>query len=164
MIDACNCPPKAGAQTCKAPTTAASPACPTNGQVGRPIESLTVKALLAVPLTRVKTSAYRFCPAPGCATVYYRSDGAQVFAEAELRERVFQKHPTDDDVFICYCFRYTVRDVRKAAAKGHDHDIVSAINAGIHAGQCACDIRNPQGTCCLGNVRAAIHRVQAEIK
>jgi hypothetical protein len=32
--------------------------------------------------------------------------------------------------------------------------IVDDIKAGIKAGQCACDLRNPQGTCCLGNVRA----------
>lgn len=30
------------------------------------------------------------------------------------------------------------------------------ITAGIRAGQCACDLRNPQGICCLGNVRRLI--------
>ena len=37
--------------------------------------------------------------------------------------------------------------------------IVERIQAGIQAGQCACDIRNPQGHCCLGNVRDLIERL-----
>ena len=37
--------------------------------------------------------------------------------------------------------------------------IVDDINTGINAGQCACDLRNPQGSCCLGNVRGLIKRI-----
>lgn len=164
MTDPCNCPPEAGAQNRRERATPAVAACPTNGQIGKPIDSLTLKALLAVPLTRMKSGAYRFCPAPACPTVYYESDGPQCFDETNLRERVFQKHPADEDVFICYCFRYKFRDVRKAVAKGGSADLVNAIQSGIQAAQCACDLRNPQGTCCLGNVRAAIVALQTEIK
>lgn len=163
MTDSCNCPPEAGAQTCQAPATAAVTACPTNGQIGRPIDSLTLKALLAVPLTRVQTGPYRFCSTPDCPTVYYHTDGSQCFGETDLRERVFQKRPTDADVFICYCFRYTAGDVRQAAENGRGPEILSIITGGIQGGQCACDLRNPQGTCCLGNVRAALTAVQSEI-
>jgi len=35
--------------------------------------------------------------------------------------------------------------------------IIEDIQAGITAGQCACDLRNPQGTCCLGNVQKLAH-------
>ena len=34
--------------------------------------------------------------------------------------------------------------------------MIAAVEAGIRAGKCACDIRNPQGSCCLGNVRAVV--------
>jgi hypothetical protein len=37
--------------------------------------------------------------------------------------------------------------------------IVDDINAGLNTGQCACDLRNPQGSCCLGNVRELIKRL-----
>lgn len=36
--------------------------------------------------------------------------------------------------------------------------ILGDINTGIQADQCACDLRNPQGSCCLGNVRRLIRR------
>jgi hypothetical protein len=69
---------------------------------------MTVQAMVAVPLTALSASAYLFCSDPDCPSVYYSDDGAQVFAEVDLRERVYHKHPADDDVFICYCFRHTV--------------------------------------------------------
>ncbi len=76
--------------------------CPTNQQVGKPIDTLTLKALLAVPLTQVHAIPYGFCPDPTCPTVYFSETDA-CFTEADLRENVYQKHVTDADVFICYC-------------------------------------------------------------
>jgi hypothetical protein len=57
---------------------------------------------------------------------------------------------------VCYCFRHTLQSIRSEAATMEESAVVAAITAGIKAGQCACDIRNPQGSCCLGNVRAVV--------
>ncbi len=133
--------------------SAAAP-CPTNQRVGPKLDTVTVKALLAVPLTAVSSDeTYRFCPAPreACPTTYYRADGQQVFTENELREPVYQKHPDDPRCVICYCFGHTVDDIQAELGQGSASTIVQRIQAGIQAGQCACDIRNPQGRCCLGN-------------
>jgi hypothetical protein len=50
--------------------------CPINQEVGKRVDPLTLKALLALPLSAVKSSAYRFCRAPDCPVVYYSADGA----------------------------------------------------------------------------------------
>ena len=145
--------------------SAAAP-CPTNQQVGAKLDTLMVKSLLAVPLTAVSSGAsYRFCPAPreACPTAYYRADGQQVFTENELRERVYQKHADDPNSVICYCFGHMVGDIRAELAQGAASTVVDRIQAGIQAGQCACDIRNPQGHCCLGNVRDLIDRLSAPV-
>lgn len=150
---------------CCTPTTNTTPppahaACPTNQQVGRAVDSLTLKALLAIPLTVVSsTQAYRFCPAPDCPTVYYCADDQQVFNEADLRERVYQKHRQDEEVLVCYCFQHTITDIRAEIERTGQSTVVERITAGIRAGQCACDIRNPQGECCLGNVREVVRRL-----
>lgn len=140
----------------------AKTACPTNQKIGRPVDLLTVKALLVLPLTQLLPAEYYFCRATDCPTVYYNTDGTSRFSEANLREKVYQKHPTDDDVFVCYCFRYTVRDIREEIEKSGSSAVVAAITAGIQAGQCACEIRNPDGGCCLGNVRATVRRLTAK--
>lgn len=137
--------------------------CPTNQKVGKTIDTLTLKALLALPLTQVTHSEYRFCTDPDCPTVYYSIDGEQLFTEAALREQVYQKHPNDDKHLVCYCFQHTIGSIRDEIVKTGSSSVVEQITAGIQAGQCACDIRNPQGDCCLGNVRQVVKRLQAEL-
>ncbi len=117
--------------------------------------------MLALPLTEVRAVDYRFCRTADCLTVYYSTDGQQQFSEDDLRERVYQKHPDDKDVFVCYCFRHTPLSIRNEIAATGRSTVVAAITAGIQADQCACDIRNPQGSCCLGNVRAVVGKVVA---
>jgi hypothetical protein len=109
-----------------------------------------------VPLTEIRAVDYRFCGTPDCPVVYYSADQRQRFREQDVRERVFQKHPSEEDVFVCYCFRHTVRGIRRDTEAAAESTVVAAITAGIQAGKCACDIRNPQGSCCLGNVRALV--------
>ena len=128
---------------------------------GRPVDTVTVKALLNVALTEVRDVAYRFCRIPECPTVYYAAHGGQTFDEPALRERVHQKHRADDAVFVCYCFRRTLGSIRAELRETGRSTAVVRITAGINAGRCACEIRNPQGTCCLGNVRAVVERVKA---
>jgi len=127
-------------------------ACPECGHTGRPVQGQTVKALLAVTLRAVRDAEYLFCRTQTCPVVYFSPDGRHSFMIGEVREGVYQKEPAPADVPICYCFRYTVGNVRDATAEGQGA-IWVGINAGIEAGQCACDLRNPQGACCLGNVR-----------
>ncbi len=131
--------------------------CPTCGRAGRKIERLTVKSLLARPLDVLRPGDYFFCETADCPTVYYHAEG-QCFSEADLRERVYQKHPQDDTILVCYCFQHTLGAIRREALGGGGSRIVEAVTAGVQAGQCACEVRNPQGRCCLGNVRAAARR------
>lgn len=135
------------------------PICPTSGYVGVAVDSVTLKALLAVPLTRLVSGDFRFCPDPDCPTVYFSDDGQQLFAEAELRERVYQKHLKDETVLVCYCFQHTVGNIRSELQLTGTSTVTQSITRGIRAGQCACDLRNPQGSCCLGNVRDLIKRL-----
>ena len=41
--------------------------------------------------------------------------------------------------------------------------ILQHITAEVKAGNCACEIRNPQGSCCLGNVNAAVKRAMKTV-
>lgn len=158
MTEDCHCPTEAGAPTCDRSSSrrTEAKACPTCNRHGKRIDTLTLKALLALSLTQIRAVEYRFCAARDCSTVYYSADHLQRFAEDVLRERVFQKHADDGDALVCYCFRHTVRAIKDQPRGVGRNRILDSITAAIQAGQCACDIRNPQGSCCLGNVRAVL--------
>jgi len=163
MTDTCGCPPEAGSAVCDLPAQnfqrplRAANACPECGKTGKPVQGQTVKSLLAVTLREVRDVEYLFCRTQTCPVVYFSPDGEQTFTVEQVRERVYQKEPNAEEVFVCYCFRHTVGDVRAASSESRKA-MVDDINTGINAGQCACDLRNPQGSCCLGNVRGVIKR------
>lgn len=161
MADSCDCPPKAGAATCEA-RRPPGPACPTCHRPGKSVGTDTVRALVAVSLMEVDGKDYFFCRTPDCPTVYFAADTHQEFTEASLRELVHQKHPGDPDVFVCYCFRHTPASISRQFLETGAVRVIEEITAGIQAAKCACDIRNPQGSCCLGNVRSVLGRITAE--
>ena len=161
MAEKCECPPEAGTATCEPTTARPSVACPACSRPGSKIDTLTLKAMLTRSLTEVREVEYRFCRSPECPTVYYSAAGEQQVLERDIREHVHNKHPDDDRVFVCYCFRHTPKSIKEELARTGRSTVVASITAGIQAGQCACDIRNPQGNCCLGNVRAVIDRAVA---
>jgi hypothetical protein len=136
--------------------------CPQSRGKGRRVDGATVKAMLSVSLTEVRDTTYFFCKDADCPVVYFSEDGTQVFSKDQVRERVYQKEPENDEVFICYCFRHTPGNI-KAELASSDSAVINTINAGIQAGQCACDIRNPQGSCCLGNVTALVKELSQTI-
>jgi hypothetical protein len=135
--------------------------CPTCGKKGHNVDGATVKSMLAVSLRYIQNIPYRFCTTSDCEVVYYSDDGDSTFTTHQVRERVYQKEAEADDVLICYCFQHTPADIHQKFEQANHKTIIDDINAGIQAGQCACDWRNPQGNCCLGNVRQFIKRLEA---
>jgi hypothetical protein len=162
MNTTCHCPPQAAGATCNN-TPSNEARCPTNQQIGKVVDTITLKSLLALPLNVLRSTEYRFCRAPNCPTVYYSSDGSQVFQENDLREKVYQKHQQDVTSFICYCFQHTIESIRTEIEQTGTSTVTEQIKQAIQVGLCACDIRNPQGSCCLGNIRQVIRSMKGEI-
>ncbi len=164
MIDACSSPADPASVGSELPcSTGVRPApltgvCPSCRHSGKPVPRQTVKSLLAVSLRSVAEADYHFCRTRRCPVVYFASAAGAPYTTADIRERVYQKEPERHDVFVCYCFRHTVSELREASAAAASR-LMRDITDGIQAGQCACELRNPQGSCCLGNVRASIKQL-----
>ena len=156
-MEACCGQDSAGRDTCELPSVGFErPArhkalCPQCEGVGKPVSILTVKSMLAVSLRSLSGRDYLFCPSEKCSVVYFTADHSEAYGLSDVRERVYQKEPEADNVSICYCFRHTVGEVRAARDEARQL-LLQDIRDGIQRGQCACDVRNPQGSCCLGNV------------
>lgn len=134
--------------------------CPLSGSAGRAVELQTVKALLTEQaLVRLSAGEYRFCPDADCEVVYFGADAA-TFTTADVRVSVWQKNPFGARQ-ICYCFGESEGSIRAEIDAEGRSSAVRRIRDHVAAGRCACEIRNPRGSCCLGDVIAAIERVTA---
>lgn len=129
--------------------------CALCGERARKVPRQTVQAMISVSLRSIKDGDYYFCRTTTCPMVYFSADGSSQFTTIQVREQVYQKEPANPNVKVCYCFQHTLGEIQTAPRASQDA-IIADINAGIQAEQCACDLRNPQGTCCLGNVRRVV--------
>jgi CopZ-like zinc binding protein len=114
------------------------------------VDRVTLKALLRPPaLMRLQAPKHHFCPTSDCPVVYFGRD--DVFRRDDILVPVFQKEPEGDRT-VCYCFAVTEGEIRcELQATGHS-TASERITVLVQAGRCACEVRNPQGSCCLGNV------------
>lgn len=78
----------------------------------------------------------------------------------DVRRPVTQKDPAHAPV--CYCFGFTPAMIREELVATGKSTVIERIAAEMKADFCACEIRNPQGSCCLGNVKAAVKVAMAE--
>jgi len=126
------------------------------------VDHLTVKALMTErALQRFAPADYRFCQDAGCDVVYFTADGA-CFMTADVRVPVWQKRPFGERQ-VCYCFGESESSIRAEIEATGRSSAVERIREHIAAGRCACEVRNPRGACCLGDVTAAVTRVAAAV-
>ena len=125
--------------------------CPKCGQRGKSVSVLTVKSLVRQH-TRVPVDSYLFCRTPDCDLVYF-SAGA-IFRKRDLKVRVGLKEH-EDPIPLCYCFDYSRADIRNDIETKGSTTILERIKAEVGAGYCACEVKNPSGDCCLGDVTRA---------
>ena len=123
------------------------------------MELLTVKALLTEPaLSRLSAIDHRFCPDPTCDVVYFNALG-ECYRRQDLRVPVWQKEPFGTRL-VCYCFGETEGTIRDEIERAGVSRAVERVREHIAARRCACDVRNPRGVCCLGDLIDAVKRVE----
>ncbi len=129
--------------------------CPGCGHPGWPVGEETLGALLnPQALARRQPACHRFCPAPACRVVYFGAGDR--FQVEDLSVPVFQKEPPGDRM-VCYCFGVTEADVSREAALGEAGASLRRIRELVRQDRCACELRNPQGSCCLAHVAGLTH-------
>ena len=130
--------------------------CPVCHQKGNTIQIITLKALLtpAALQTINPASSYAFCSNADCEVVYF-TDG-HIYNKDSVKVPVFQKDE-GRDVPVCYCFGWTRERLIQASLENQNP--VRHISEQVQANRCGCEVNNPQGSCCLGNVTAYIHHI-----
>ena len=127
-------------------------ACPANGARSKQVDMLTLRSLVRRLPLRMPTTQYYFCEARDCDVVYFALDSqAPIFRRDDLLVRVGVKEESDP-IPVCYCFGFTRKDIENEIAASGRSTVVERISAEVKQGNCACEVKNPSGKCCLGNV------------
>ena len=137
--------------------------CPSCGHKGIAVKPITIESLLTEEAKdRVsRTHGFRFVPTQTCEVSYFHPETQEQLLLRDVRVRIGQKekeapHP------ICYCFNHTVEEIEAEVAKTGTSRIPDEITEKCRQGLDRCAQTNPQGSCCLGNVRRVLKAAQAK--
>ena len=134
-------------------------ACPRCGSVGKPVPKATVARFVAAEdLAALGEGETRFCPHPECGVAYYAPQGAPIPKE-RLTVRLGLKE-SESPRPVCYCFGHTRESLAAEWAEKHSVSAVMEVMAKVRAGECRCEELNPQGVCCLPELRRTVLSLQ----
>lgn len=135
--------------------------CQKCGNIGRPVKRTTLEHLLKEEkLSFMRDAQYFFCSTLNCDVVYF-SNKENAFYKTDLKIRVGIKE-TEEPIPVCYCFGYTKKMILDDIAQNGHSTTETKIKDAIKKGVCRCELTNPEGICCLGNVRKVIKEGMAE--
>ena len=93
------------------------------------------------------TESYYFCSAKTCSVGYFSSAG-NIIPKQHLRN-----YPAIQNDALCYCFDIDASQYL-SAIKAHRAELIKEfVMQRTKASECACEIRNPSGQCCLANFK-----------
>ncbi|MBI4357991.1 MAG: copper chaperone Copz family protein [Candidatus Omnitrophica bacterium] len=142
------------------PQKCSSAKCPECGALGKTVRKITLGALLK-PESRPRIPTqdeFCFCRTPTCDVVYFRPNEV-LFRKDDLTVPVGLKEPDDPNAPVCYCYGWTPEKIRSEIKETGKSTAIDQIKAQVKAGNCYCEVTNPQGSCCLGNVSQAVKQV-----
>ena len=154
MTETCCCPPQ---------QTSWHKTCPKNGTKGKRVQTITLKSLL-IPSALESLNpdvAYYFCETSDCPVVYFNEKG-QIFSIEQVKVPVFQKDK-GLNVSVCYCFGWSRDRIQQEIIQTSKSTAETNIRSHIQAGRCGCEVNNPQGSCCVANIRAIVRQLSKNI-
>ena len=151
MSSCCSTPSSSEEKTSESCCSSAAPRkapCPSCGHESLAVETLTLLHQLKSPLNRqLPSGKFYFCASTDCDVVYFNQDGKQ-YHRADLRQEVGQKS-TASGRLLCYCFDVHADRVHEELEQTGKSATKEFVVEMTKTKQCACDIRNPSGQCCL---------------
>jgi len=132
--------------------------------LGKTVQRITLGALLK-PERRPgipKQEEFCFCRSAACDVVYF-IPGRALFRKNDLNVLVGLKEPQNPTVPVCYCFGWTPEKIQTEIRNTGKSTVIDQIKAQVQAGNCYCEITNPQGSCCLGNVSKVVKELEKNL-
>ena len=138
--------------------------CPISKTSSHRVQRRTLEHLLnPEKVAEMQNVQYYYCTDPECKVVYFSNDNVPYFTREDVGVKVFAKDASDD-VSVCYCFDWTRERIKNEIAQTETSSAAAQIAREVKAGNCVCDIKNPKGECCLGDVNAVVKAAMLSIE
>ena len=136
---------------CCSPQPKGKAECPLCGKAAKGVLVKTLEHLLTDDAkAKLDTlEGFHYCKTPTCEAVYFRGD--EVLKQDALTVMVGLKGGANPAT-VCYCFEWTKEKIKAEIEATGKTTALEDIKAKMENPGCSCEILNPSGQCCLGDV------------
>jgi hypothetical protein len=132
---------------CSGGASSSVQACPQCGTSSKSISMKTIFHQVKFPeILSVETGSYFHCAGESCSVGYFSQEGL-VISKDQLR--AFDELNNK----LCYCFDVNVEQYIQALKDNTASEIKKFVIQKTKSGDCACEIRNHSGQCCLASFK-----------
>ncbi len=134
--------------------------CPSCHTKAKGVLAKTLEHLL-IDKTKEKLTSlegFYFCKTPSCKVVYFK-DAIQL-TQKDIMVVVGHKEGATPAT-VCYCFNWTKEKIQAQLDETGKSTALKEIKEKMKNPGCACEILNPSGGCCLGDVSKVIKELQS---
>lgn len=127
------------------------------------LKTITSLLKLEIQSTINRDLDYFFCSTQDCNIAYFSLESTSHFSKQDLIVPVGLKEIKNNDATatLCYCFNFTAAMIRAEIEYASNTTILGQIKTRMQANACECEIKNPSGHCCLGEIA---HFIKSEQK
>ncbi len=133
---------------CSSSSASSVRACPQCWKSCKNISMKTIFHQVKFPdILDVETDSYYFCIDSDCSVGYFSQEGEMIHKQ-QLRAFTRFKHRK-----LCFCFDINTEQYINALKDKTAAIIKEFVMKKTKSGDCACEIRNPSGQCCLASFK-----------
>jgi hypothetical protein len=133
---------------CPSTSTKTKQICPECGATCKSVGIPTLYHQVRFPENQsIVIDTYYFCPAKTCSIAYFSS------TDNIIPKQLLRSYQAIQNDAICYCFDINAEQYLSALKDRRAEPIKAFVTQRTKAGECACEIRNPSGLCCLANFK-----------
>jgi hypothetical protein len=103
---------------------------------------------------------FYYCKTPSCKVVYFRD--TEILTQKDISVVVGLKKDADPAT-VCYCFEWNKEKITNEIKSDGNSSALEDIKNKMDSIGCQCEILNPSGGCCLGDVGKAIKEIKIEL-
>ena len=117
--------------------------CPQCRQKGHKVENDTMIHHVK-DISKMGDGGYSYCSNPQCDVVYFRNE--ETFTTRMINKEIGFKYSASEQATVCFCYNYPKSEL-------YDDTLIDKINIRIDNYGNRCDIRNPNGKCCIKEIK-----------
>lgn len=154
-VNCCSVQPQESGHSCCTPQPKGKAACPECGEKAKGVLAKTIEHLLNDEAKAALEcfEGFHFCKTPECEVVYFREDTR--FTQNDMSVVVGLKAGASPAT-VCYCFDWTKEKIMAELQASGESSASADITEKMQSIGCSCEILNPSGGCCLGDVGKAV--------